>query len=123
MTTYGKTTFYRVLDVEFVNMMDVPISEEIPNLWEYYSKKYNIQVKNTKQPLLRVENKIKKKEKAGSSQGPTYILPELCSLTGIPENFDEMRRKKVSEKTILPPQTKAVEINKFMSVLNDKKEI
>ena len=88
--------------------MDVVISEEIPNLEEYYRTKYNINITNIKQPLLRVENNTKRKEKAGSSTGPTYILPELCTLTGIPDNFDDFRRKKVSEKTILPPQTKAV---------------
>ena len=29
MTSYGKPVFYRVLDVEFVSMLEVPISEDI----------------------------------------------------------------------------------------------
>jgi len=123
MTTYGKSTFYRVLDVEFINMMDVAISEDIPNLKEYYLKKYNIKIEKESQPLLCVENKIKRREKAGSSTGPTYLLPELCSLTGIPDDFDEMRRKAVSEKTILQPGTKHQEISKFMKILTEKGEI
>jgi len=49
----------------------------------YYKDKYNVTIQNLKQPLLKVEDK-KKKE----GQGPTLILPELCLMTGIPDDFD-----------------------------------
>ena len=45
MTTYGKPTFYRILDIEFKSMMDVFISEDIPNLKEYYLKRYGLNIK------------------------------------------------------------------------------
>lgn len=35
-------------------------------------------------------------------------------MTGIPENFDEVRRKKISEQTIKPPQEKQREILDLM---------
>lgn len=54
MTNYGKSTFYRVLDVEFRSMLEVPISEEIPNLKEYYRLRYNLDIKHEGQPLLLV---------------------------------------------------------------------
>ena len=41
MTNYGKLTFYRVVDVVFKSMLDVPISDTIPNMKEYYKIKYN----------------------------------------------------------------------------------
>jgi hypothetical protein len=36
MTTYGKPTFYRILDIEFKSLMSIPINEDIPNLKVYY---------------------------------------------------------------------------------------
>ena len=121
MTNYGKMTCYRILDIEFEkSLMEVPISADIPNLKEYYAKRYKIEVKSEKQPLLVVENKIRRR---GSTQGPTYLLPELCCITVIPENFDEDRRKQISQQTILAPQEKKVEIEDFMKELVAKNEV
>ena len=117
MTTYGKPTFYRVLDIEFKKLEDVYVNQECQNLIIYYQKKYNIKVKPI-QPLLTVENKIRRREKAGSTQGPTYLLPQLCSMTGIPDNFDENRRKKVSQQTILDPKTKKNEIDNLIKKMD-----
>lgn len=72
-------------------------------MFEYYQSKYSITIKKPKQPLLKVENK---------RQGGIEILlvPELCLMTGIPEDFDEFKRKKISEQTILDAYTKRKEI-------------
>lgn len=40
-------------------------------------------------------------------------------MTGIPENFDEMRRKKISESTIKNPPEKVIEIQELMGKLKD----
>lgn len=69
----------------------------------YYKQKYGITIKDAKQPLLKVENKRDKERE-------TLLVPELCLMTGIPEDFDEFKRKKISESTILDPQTKRREI-------------
>jgi hypothetical protein len=46
MTSYGKCSFYRILDLVFdKNVNDVRVSNDIPNLKDYYSKKYNINIK------------------------------------------------------------------------------
>jgi hypothetical protein len=43
MTTYAKSTFYRVLDINFgAKVTDFPIDDKYSNLKEYYSKKYGI---------------------------------------------------------------------------------
>lgn len=103
--------------------MDVALSEDIPNLKVYYKKKYNIDLRSETQPLLVVENKIMRREKTGTIQGPTYLIPELCCMTGIPDNFDEQRRKCISQQTILAPNDKSKEIQSFMTQLNDSGEI
>lgn len=47
MTSYGKCSFYRILDVVFdKNVNDVRVSNDIPTLKDYYSKKYNINIRN-----------------------------------------------------------------------------
>ena len=67
MTSYGKPSFYRVIDVIFdKGMMDVYIDEKYPNLKEYYMKKYNIDIQKEKQPLLMAENKIRRKFVTGN---------------------------------------------------------
>jgi hypothetical protein len=66
---------------------------------------------------LRVENKIQRKEVVAEDQRPTLLLPELCRMTGIPDNFDENRRKAISKQTILAPDKKKREIEDFIGEL------
>ena len=47
---------------------------------EYYKTKYNISIRKPKQPLLKVENR-----KGGLE---ILLVPELCLMTGIPDDFD-----------------------------------
>lgn len=104
MTSYGKHEFYRILDIIFdKNMMDIYISEQYPTLKHYYSQKYNIEIQKEKQPLILAQNKIRKKFVTGNEDQVTYLIPELCQMTGIPDNFDEARRKIISNNTIRPP--------------------
>lgn len=123
MTNYGRCTFYRILDIDFKSMNEVRVSQECPTLKDYYQRKYGITVKNEGQPLLQAQNKIRRKELTGSTQGPTYLIPELCQMTGIPDDFDETRRKKISEATILNPADKFREIEGFMKELERSNEL
>lgn len=68
------------------------------------------------------ENKLRRKQVAGTDDHPTYLVPELCKMTGIPDNFDEQRRKMVSQNTILPPSDKYKEINTFMDKLVEERK-
>lgn len=51
------------------------------------------------------------------------MVPEFCLMTGIPDDFDEMRRKKVSEHAIKNPPEKVDEIQKLMDSMKDTDEI
>jgi hypothetical protein len=94
MSNYGKSNYYKISDIEFKDIESVYLDDKL-SLVDYYDQKYKHKVKNFKQPLLVTEGRDKTK--------PTYLLPELMLMTGIPDNFDEMRRKKISEKTIKNP--------------------
>lgn len=43
------------------------------------------------------------------------MVPELCLMTGIPDDFDEFRRKKISEATIKSAEERRSEINQLMN--------
>jgi hypothetical protein len=44
-------------------------------------------------------------------------------MTGIPEDFDERRRKTISEKTIKDPSFKVREINGLIDLIKDQEKI
>jgi hypothetical protein len=88
MSNYGKTAYYRVSDVKFIDLQTVIFDNSEICLLDYYKKKYNITITNLKQPLLCSEGKNKENE--------MLLIPELFLMTGIPENFDEQRRKRIS---------------------------
>lgn len=51
---------------------------------DYYNNKYNIRIKNTKQPLL-----VSQPSKADRRRGmvhPIVLIPELCYLTGLSDD-------------------------------------
>ena len=83
---------------------------------KYYQEKYNISLKKKNQPLLVAEQRKKRKE------GQTIALPELMLMTGIPDDFDEFRRKKVSENTIKPPHDKKKDIMSLIDKMQSTAE-
>ena len=61
-------------------------------------------------------------KRRGNKEFQIYLVPELCLMTGIPDNFDEFRRKKISEQTIKSPEEKQREIVRLMKQLRDNDE-
>lgn len=116
MTNYGKTRYVRILDIEFSDIDATMVPEENCSIREYYTKKYNIKIENAKQPLLVVEGKRKKEDK-------TLMVPEICLMTGIPDDFDEFRRKKISEATIRSAEDRRQDINDLMREIKNTNEI
>jgi hypothetical protein len=49
------------------------------------------------------------------------LIPELLLMTGIPDDFDEFRRKKISEATIKSPYEKCKEIGELINKLKNAK--
>ena len=117
MTNYGKTSYHKIEEIVFQDLENIQLEDANLSLREYYLQKYGITIKNSKQPLLRVESKRK-----GNKEFQIYLVPELCLMTGIPDNFDEFRRKKISEQTIKGPDEKQREILKLMRQLRDNDE-
>jgi hypothetical protein len=111
MTNYGKAAYYRIEEVVFDDIDTIKLEDASLTLREYYQKKYDLNITNKKQPLLKVESRRK------NTDFQILLVPEFCLMTGIPENFDEFRRKKISESTIKQPQEKQKEILSLMKEL------
>jgi hypothetical protein len=117
MTNYGTTRYYKIVDIQFKRADEVMIENDV-SIATYFEKRYGMKITKPHQPLLEVEVKKSLKDK-----GPVLLLPEFCLMTGIPDNFDEMRRKKISEYSIKNPPEKVVEIQALMNELKGTDEI
>jgi hypothetical protein len=108
MTNYGKTRYVKIIDLVFQTVDEFTLNGTTTTLRQFYETKYNRKIMNAKQPLIEIESKTKK------DGDRTLLVPELCLMTGIPESFDEFKRKKISEATIRSPADKRAEIENFM---------
>lgn len=115
MTNYGKTRYYKIEEILFLNLEMVYLDGDQTNIIDYYKDKYQIELKSKSQPILEVENK--------RSSTKTYLLPELCLMTGIPDNFDEMRRKRISDATIKSVTQRRKDIQVLMDEIKDSPEM
>lgn len=123
MTEYGKPAFYKITDIDFDKKMEDVHFGNYQGLNDYFRQRYGIEIKVKNQPLLVVENKIQRKKANNTDTGPTYLPPEVCCMTGIPDNFDERRRKAISDKTILFPKEKHREIEGLLTELKNAYEL
>lgn len=113
LAMYGNYRYWRIDDVLFDKDCNTFMLEndnqqenkEIKNtktLFEYYKEKYNMEIKKPRQPLL-MHHQIKIKK-------TFYILPEFCVMTGIPDDFNDFLKKKVTDLCIKSPNERMMEI-------------
>lgn len=76
---------------------------------EYYLKKYGLKIKYEKQPLIVVYEKKQGKH--------LFFVPELCVLTGIPEEMNEFQRKELINATKVNPEETFNVITSFIKRL------
>lgn len=86
MTHYNKKT-YRIDDIDFQknckSTFHLRKEDRDITYLEYYSKRYQVQVRNPTQPLL-VSRPTRRDVNRGDDQ-PIYLIPELCGMTGLTE--------------------------------------
>ncbi|CAH1233753.1 PIWIL1 [Branchiostoma lanceolatum] len=101
----------------------VHIPEHKMSYVDYYAKKYNKTVSDMTQPLLAIRN-LKKVQKGGVEE-LLYLLPELCSLTGLSdelrENFNLM--KDISGHTRLSPASNRDSLQEFINTLDKNEKV
>jgi hypothetical protein len=119
MANYGKNRCYIIESVVFdVALESYQFTHEgrTTNMLQYYAHTYDISIQSKKQPLLKARSNRKTKEK---EQSETILVPELCLMGGLPDDFDERKRREISEITITNPSVKVNEIQGMFKCLSN----
>ncbi len=106
MANYGKNRCYVIESVVFdVALESYQFTHDgrTVNMLEYYSHTYDITIQSKRQPLIKARSNGKTKEK---ERGDLILVPELCLMGGLPDDFDERKRREISEYTITNPSVK-----------------
>ena len=69
-----------------------------------------VQVGSDRKEKQKEKEKEKENEKERDQKSMIYLVPELLLMSGLPDDFDERKRREISEETIVPPSEKAREI-------------
>ncbi|XP_045768793.1 piwi-like protein Siwi [Maniola jurtina] len=124
MTDYNKKT-YRIDDISW---KDSPLSTfqmrgETVTYMDYYKKKYNINITDTKQPLLISRSKPRD-IRAGMPE-LVYLVPELCRQTGLSDNMraDFQLMRSLDVHTKIGPSIRIQKLLNFNRRLTQTKEV
>lgn len=88
MTHYNKKT-YRIDDIDFEmnprSTFNLRKENRDVSYMEYYQTRYQLRINSDSQPLL-VSRPSKRDQNRGDDQ-PIYLIPELCSMTGLTDSM------------------------------------
>ena len=120
---YFEKKKYKIDDILFDrNPMNQSIHIDGKNItiYDFYSKKYNFEITDRKQPLILT----KKKGPQGKILN-SYYIPELCTFSGLDEKQqqDTFFMKELSKTTKIDPETRICQTNKFLDLLVDPEKI
>ena len=138
ITTYGVPRAYKINNIDFdldPKTLSIMIDDNeqrkkkiTVTLYDYYKKKYNMEIK-LKQPLIEAKRKKKKKNEDGKKidneehvESKIYLIPEFLFITGSEDdsnNFNKQRRERnLKDKTKMNPDKKMKLIKGFLNLYN-----
>ena len=90
---------------------------------EFYAQKYERKINDGRQPLLIAKPTLR--EKRAGAEGPVFLVPELCFMTGLSEdqraNFNLM--KDLAQYTRQDPKTRQQSLQTFANRVTSSQEI
>ncbi|ESO84639.1 hypothetical protein LOTGIDRAFT_131825 [Lottia gigantea] len=125
LTRYNNKT-YRVDDIDWekrpTHKFKLHNGDEISYV-DYYKKNYEITVNDLDQPLL--VSKPKKKDLNRGMKDNIYLLPELCTLTGLSDDVraDFSVMKDVATHTRIAPEGRCKKLTDFIRVMNSNPKV
>jgi len=125
MTAYNNKT-YRIDDIVFDKNPEGYTFDhrgQQKNMVQYYQETYQIEIKDKRQPLLAVKPSARD-ERAGRTQ-IIYLVPELCSLTGLTDAMraDFRFMKQVAELSKLDPNNRVRKLQEFINRVNSNPKV
>ena len=124
LTRYNNKT-YRIDDIDWTKCpSDTFDKKEGPITYiAYYQRAYNRELTDMKQPLL-VSRPKKRDQRKGEDDGPIYLVPEVCTRTGLSEetreDFHIMR--DIAEHTRIKPEQRGEQLRNFIGEMKTNKE-
>ncbi len=111
---YGNKANYPISDVDFTlnpNTYRFSTPEGMVTVIDYMKKKYGIVIKDTAQPLL-----VHTKRARDKPDEKVYLVPEVCGLTGLPEDIhsDFRAMKQIALYTKLSPDNRTERMQKLL---------
>jgi aubergine len=123
LTDYNNKT-YRIDDVDFDSspQSTFPTRDGDVSYIEYYKKKYNINIRDPRQPMLI--SRAKARDLRGGQNELMALVPELCRSTGLTDAMrnDFRLMRSLSDYTRLPPGPRIEELLKFNRRLRSTNE-
>ncbi|KAL4459889.1 hypothetical protein ABPG74_003415 [Tetrahymena malaccensis] len=134
ISNYGDKKMYKVNGVAFDLNPNSVFEMRDPNestgkkkisFVQYYELVHNIRIRDNRQPLLIVEKKRKQNKRANQEGKPQqetpkiYLIPELCQMTGIPDELqsDFMLKKAITQVSQPKPQERSQHCGNYVSAL------
>ena len=119
LTRYNNKT-YRIDDIDWdKNPTHTFETREGPITYlDYYQKSYDRKLVDMQQPLL--VSRPKKKDQRRGQEGPIYLIPELCTRTGLSEETREdfYVMRDIAEHTRIKPDQRGVQLKNFMGEIS-----
>jgi hypothetical protein len=96
MANYGKNRCYRIESILFDTTLETfqfTHNNKTVNILEYYSQTYDIMIQAKKQPLIKAQTD---RNCSTDSSKDVILIPELVLMSGLPDDFDERKRREIS---------------------------
>lgn len=123
MTTYNNLT-YKIDSIDWDKnpMTTFKKGDKDMSYMEYYKTRYNITIRDPKQPLL--VSKAKAKQIRGGSPEEFFLVPELCRLTGMTDRQrgDFRLMRDVAQYTRVDPRSRQERLRDFGRRICESKE-
>lgn len=129
ITNYNKVV-YKIEDVDFrlspqSTFYDDRKEKDVSYL-EYYQTRYDVRIKDVKQPLLLViPNNNRKKGDEEQLEKSIYLVPELCNIAGLTDQQRNDSRLKVDliRSSQISPADRVAHLNTFLKQLHQDRDI
>jgi len=119
LTRYNNKT-YRIEDIDWSRNPDTTFDQtwkkgetKTISYRQFYEEKYDKKISDPRQPLLVAKPTMK--ERRAGAEGPVFLVPELCHMTGLSEeqraNFPLM--KDLAQYTRQDPKTRQQGLQRF----------
>lgn len=123
LTGYNNAT-YSIVDVNWtMNPMTTFKGRDGDQTFvDYYKKRYNLQIRDTRQPLL--VTRLSPRDIRGGRTEPALLVPELCRTTGLTDNMHSnfQMMKALSEFTKMSPNHRHKGLMGFSKRLRETQE-